>query len=550
MFYGWANKTKVFIVVLVILFVYGIPFLGIGYPFGHDIYYHFSRIQASVELLKLGNLDFSILPGYYDNFGYAVGLFYSTGLLWIPIILIYLGVNFITSYMVLIFFITFLTIITMGFTSYRLFKRWDATFITVIFYTFAVYRNYSDLLERAALGEYIAFAFIPLAIYGLHAIFEKEKFAKTMLTIGMVGLVLSHTISTELTVFFLVIYVFLNFKRINLQVIKEVIISAVLTMLLTAFYWLPMIEMMMSDRFFYQDPWTHIWDNQLTSFFAISYIDINTSLFPYGLELVAIILVIFTIIQLNKKIIKDQFLLFVTLMAILSFLLATSIIPAEYISFLDLIQFPWRFFVFVDYFVALIIGYLVLSLNKAFVKYGFISALTALLLFNYFQYSNYYINVRMKDYIYYDFFPWAYDVHGTEFLPDSISFPFLDYYIEYKDIYSSVPIDIEYYQNAEGIVFTFDQLGNTETNLQLPLVYYQGYAAYIMSDTGNGFLEIYKDQNSMLSINLGEYQSGEVKVFYNGTRLKKIAYYISVLSSILLIAYLIFKNTKKYISQK
>ena len=100
------------------------------------------------------------------------------------------------------------------------------------------------------------------------------------------------------------------------------------------------------------------------SFFAISYIDINTSLFPYGLELVAIILVIFTIIQLNKKIIKDQFLLFVTLMAILSFLLATSIIPAEYISFLDLIQFPWRFFVFVDYFVALIIGYFVLNLNK------------------------------------------------------------------------------------------------------------------------------------------------------------------------------------------
>lgn len=205
---------------LFILIVYSLPFFVEGYPHGNDLFYHFSRIQGSIDVLKEGVMDLSILPGFLYDFGYAITLFYPTGLLWIPILLVKSGVDFIISYKVFIFFITGLTMLTMGFSTFRYFKRWDVSLVAVVFYIFNVYRNYSDLLELAALGEFIAFAFIPLAIFGLHAIYEKDRQGRWMLILGMLGLILSHLISTILTIIILMMYAIYRIKDLSKDVVK------------------------------------------------------------------------------------------------------------------------------------------------------------------------------------------------------------------------------------------------------------------------------------------------------------------------------------------
>lgn len=166
---GGKNRNIVFSIFLILLlFVYSYPFIKSGFPHGNDIFYHFSRIQGSAELLKSEHFDFSILPGFFFDYGYAVGLFYPLGLLFIPIVLIYVGLNFITAYKILIVLVTAFTLFGMFYTTHKLFKnRWLAL-VSSTFYVFSVYRNYSDLYERAAVGEFIAFTFLPWIFYGVH----------------------------------------------------------------------------------------------------------------------------------------------------------------------------------------------------------------------------------------------------------------------------------------------------------------------------------------------------------------------------------------------
>lgn len=428
--------------------------------------------------------------------------------------------------------------VSISYTSFQFFKRWDAVFVTTVYYIFNVYRNYSDLYERAALGEYISFAFIPLIFMGLHLIFEKENKGKTLLSIGMIGLILSHTISTMISVILLFLYVLFNLKRLNNFVVKEISFAILITTLLTAFYWAPMIEMLNSDTFLFQLPWTHIWENQLSNIDSYAYLETALSQFPYGIEMIALLVFVLTIVLNFKKILKNKFLLFASAMTIVTYLLATSLISANFIRVLDFMQFPWRFFMFTNYFISIIIGYSVINIANNKSKYLLILAFTTILIFNYMQFSNYYINVRMIDYLHNDFVEWSYDVNGTEFLPSSVNFPFLDYYSEYKDIYPDHNIKLSYTQNAREIEIEFDQLEFENTIVQLPLIYYEGYVAQLITNNTNEYLDIYKDYDSMISINLGTEQTGIVKVFYQGTNTKRLAFYISILS---LLSILIFK---------
>lgn len=540
-----GRKFRLIFTAILLIFIYGLPFYFQGYPYGHDIYYHFSRIQGSVELLKLGSFDFSVLPGFFKGFGYAVGLFYSTGILWIPIILVYLGINFITAYKILILVITILTLVSIAYTSFQFFKRWDAVFVTTVYYIFNVYRNYSDLYERAALGEYISFAFIPLIFMGLHLIFEKENKGKILLSIGMIGLILSHTISTMIAVILLFLYVLFNLKRLNNFVMKEISFAILITTLLTAFYWAPMIEMLNSDTFLFQLPWTHIWENQLSNIDSYAYLETALSQFPYGIEMIALLVFVLTIVLNFKKILKNNFLFFSTAMAILTFLLATSLIPANFIKILDFMQFPWRFFMFTNYFVSIVLGYSVIYMFNNWKKVVYIGILTSVMIFNYIQFSRYYINIRMIDYLHYDFVEWSYDVNGTEFLPSSVNFPFLEYYSEYKDIYPDHNIELSYSQNAKEIEITFDQIGFKNTIVQLPLIYYEGYVAQLITNNSIEYLDIYKDYDSMISINLGTEQTGIVKVFYQGTFIKRFSFYISVISLSSILCFYLMKVLSK-----
>lgn len=366
----------------------------------------------------------------------------------------------------------------------------------------------------------------------------------------MVGLILTHTISTMLVVLMLIGYVALNIKAIlsNPKSILYLFLAMMMTFLLTAFYWAPMLEMMMADQYYYQIPWTHIYLNTLTNPMSSFYFNTQISLFPYGIELYALVIVLIGFVFKLKIIWTNPFLRFSLTMGILTLMIASNVLPISWFKFLDFMQFPWRFFMFVDYFFAILLGYTLSSLFKSKTTVIVSILFIFFVVIQYLSFSNYYIQVRMKDYLYEDFV--RYDYNGKEFIPTSVYIPNLITNAAERVVQSSQTIDLSYTRRVEGYVLEFNQKGQINTVLEFPLIYYKGYSAYLSSEYGNRFLEISKTENGMILVNLEDVQSGSVHVFYNGTRLKNIAEISSLLTFFSLFIYLIVQFIKSKYESK
>jgi len=163
-FFAQFFNSKYFVplVLLLMLILYTFPFYNRGIVFGHDLIYHLSRAMGAYEQIKLGIFPVKVLGGFYGGYGYAVGLFYPTGLLYIISFLLYFGVSLLISYKLWIVLITFLTLISMYISSYTIVSSKRFALVSTFLYVFSIYRNYADLLARAALGEYIVFMFLPI----------------------------------------------------------------------------------------------------------------------------------------------------------------------------------------------------------------------------------------------------------------------------------------------------------------------------------------------------------------------------------------------------
>ena len=89
------NLTKsryfVYCVFFLMLVFYYLPFLKYrGIVWGHDLIYHLSRAVGAYDQLKLGIFPSKVMGGFYGGYGYAVGIFYPTGLIYLMSLLLYI----------------------------------------------------------------------------------------------------------------------------------------------------------------------------------------------------------------------------------------------------------------------------------------------------------------------------------------------------------------------------------------------------------------------------------------------------------------------------
>ena len=79
-------------------------------PHAHDLTFQLSRISSIADAFKLREIP-RVYPNYFEGYGYANGLFYGDILLYIPALLVVLGMKIVTAYK---WFLLLLTIATMG----------------------------------------------------------------------------------------------------------------------------------------------------------------------------------------------------------------------------------------------------------------------------------------------------------------------------------------------------------------------------------------------------------------------------------------------------
>ena len=221
-----------------------------GIPDGIDLAFHLSRIVGIKNGFDIGQLLVKVDPGYFNGYGYANGLFYPDIFLYIPALLVYLGMKVVTAYKILLLLCTIFTALFMYMCVKGISKSRYAAVISMIIYTLASYRV-GDAYSRSDLGETLAFVFFPLVILGIYKIIYENYKQWYILTFGIAAIFLSHEISSIVVSGFTVLMFLIGLfhMRKEKKRILYFFLAGIVACLLTSYFTFPMVQQILSQQF-------------------------------------------------------------------------------------------------------------------------------------------------------------------------------------------------------------------------------------------------------------------------------------------------------------
>lgn len=337
----FKNNYMVFFSLLVFAFINTFLFLH-NFNFQTqtgDFSFHLARIKGLSSILE-GPINYDVL----GNFGSGAFIFYPN-LTLLPATFIYtLSGNLLFSYIIYVYLLSIVTIIIAYYCGKAFFNRRLYAYLFSVIYLFAPYRL-TDLFYRGAVPEGMVFAFLPIFFLGLYSIlFTEEKKHWYLLYVGMTLIIYTHVLSAMICIVVGILFfgIFIVEEKRNseiLRVVKKIVYSATLTILLTAFFWLPALVQSFSGIL---AP-----NKKELSLMAVSMSDIflnalNNNLAFFGIGIIGIITLTIPIFIYNKLTKKIKILWFLSLLFLI---MSTKIFPWTLLQRtpLNIIQFPWRF---------------------------------------------------------------------------------------------------------------------------------------------------------------------------------------------------------------
>ena len=207
------SKYIGYLLVIILSCILMAPIFSMDLSQNSEYRIHMSRVLAINSVIKDGIFPPIIASNFMRGFGYALNLFYGPITTYVPIILLNIFGNSGLAIKIFAFF----TVIFSGYTMYHFIfgvtKRKSIATLGALIYISAPYKL-SNIFDRGAVGEYTAFIFIPLVFEGIYKIINDNK-NSYILCIGIIGLVLTHTISAIYTAIFAIVFLILNFKKIK-----------------------------------------------------------------------------------------------------------------------------------------------------------------------------------------------------------------------------------------------------------------------------------------------------------------------------------------------
>ena len=432
---------------------------------------------------------------------------------------------------------------------------------SILYMTFPY--HLTDLYTRNALGEYVSFVFIPLVFLGLYRLFFTQN--KTYhLSIGAIGLILTHNLSTIIVAMVAMFYIIYNLEKFqDKKVLKKMLINILFIILITSFFWMPLIETRFSSDYqVYKQGMMSTSektaDNALE--FNQLFVTMNDGSFVFELGPHILIMVALSIMtfRVMRPEFKGQYIVFL-ISGLLCVWMSTKYFPWRYLpEEFSLIQFPWRMLMPAAFFLSLVCAINMYAIIK---KFNFkdvivISAISIL-----------YILAFSSALVYYDENPLIsidnlslgeFSGREVEVVAGCGKGEYLPvkayenrFYIASREqgIYVLEGKAIIEKENKDGNNYTANvkTLDADYTIFELPYIYYPGYKITLDSIE----LENYETENGFLGFVLGKEDSGKIEVKYTGTSIMKISMCISIIATICVIIHFaeldkkIFKNSKK-----
>lgn len=564
------ENYKCYLIILFIAIIVTSGLLINGLPNGHDVDAHMARAVGTGEALSEGQFPPLITSNFANGFGYSWNIFYPPLATYLMTIL----KIFLSTYANSLKQLIIIAVIIAGIGMYELLKeitkKNKISLLGSIMYMCAPY-VLVDIYTRVALGEILSYAFFPILFLGIYNLINGNGKKHTLITVGAVGILLSHNISAVFAVVLSGIFVIFNINKLkDKEKIKKIIINVIFIVLITGFFYITLIQTKNSAEyvvFEYGKMGTletleenAVYLSQILfgkMQFGYSSIlsdsnNIETDM-CYQLGLFIIVPILFTpfVFKKIKKENRKNYILTLAI-GILSIFAATNLFPydkmPEWISF---IQYPWRF-LFIATFTLTIIA--TINIEKLFEKIDIkeIMVLTTIILIYISPLilaNNFDSNITDEKYKEID-----------ELIPDTRTTTAT---VSLEYIPTKAFLNIEYLRNRNQEVAVIS--GNveiTEQNkngssmeityskdegkaiIELPYLYYPGYEIKVNGEN----IKYYETEKGFIGIDLENESNGEITVKYTGTTLARVSFIISIIGLIGFIIYnvvLIRKNKDK-----
>lgn len=540
-------------IILLVCFFFIIPMFKNVDVYKDDGIQHIARAYGT--RLEFENTIFpNVISSFTNGFGYSWNLFYGPSTAYAMALISLFTGNFINAYKVFAFICFALSGIAMYKFMYAVSKNNNTSLLASVLYLAFPY-HLTDLYIRNALGEFVSFAFIPLVFLGLYNMFYTED--KThYLVIGAVGLIITHNLSTLFVAVFAMFFVILNLIKLqDKQILKKFIMSIILILLLSSFYWVPFIETSLFTNYqVYQDGMMGTKEDFLNSRLNITQLFVTKNDGSFVFELGPHIIIMLALSLLGFRKIDDdkkELHLFCVISAVLSTLMATKIFPwGIFPKEIAMIQFAWRFLMMAGFFLSVVCALNVSVIIKKFnikdvlvisiITIGYTCAFIGYVTYddNIVDINNHNLGIMSGKEIE--------TVAGTakaEYLP--VNAYENRFYIASRDseVFTLQGKAIIINQKKENgkLEAKLETLDAEYTIFELPYIYYPGYKV-----TLDGRIQDYfETENGFIGIVMVANDNATLEVEYVGTQLMGVSLFISCITLIGMLGYGIKNRLKK-----
>ena len=549
------EKIKDGIIILIFTLIVSIPLASNNLNiYRDDGIQHIARLMGTYQSITEGQTIPVIMSNFCNGFGYSWNIFYSPLTSYIPLIFRLFTSSFEIILKLFMVLLSFLSGIIMYTFVKKVTKNRFAGLLAAIIYIFAPYRL-TDMYMRTAIAELASFVFLPLVFHGMYNIFnDEEKSTKKslILTLGAVGLILTHTVITMYTAIICFIYVLINFKALrNKQVWKMLGINVLLILLLTSFYLLPLLEHKVSAEYevFQEGRMERTSELIRNKVDPIDLIYTQKGEMNFEIGLVSILGVLLTAIA-YKKIGKEYKKMYWFLLGtgIVCIIMSLRFFPFEHLpSVLKMIQFTFRLLEFSSFCFAFVaaVNYSIIIKNfsmKDVITLSTIAFLLSLTIVDNLSFEKQWPEDKLWPAV--EVNENTGRVHAGcasfEYLP-SKAFDNLDYIKQRENrtyiLSGNIVIENEI---KDGVNMILD-LYNVEENtvIELPYIYYLGYDVEAIDSEGKvQKIETFESENGFVAIQVPE-TAKRINVTYTGTTLMKITYIVFGITFIGVCGYLI-----------
>ena len=390
-----------------------------------------------------------------------------------------------------------------------------------------------------------------------------------LLLYGAIGLMLSHTISTLYTAIFSFLYLLFFIRKLKeKEILIKIGINILFTLLVSACFWLPLLEAQNSANYAIFDDNIMSTNSQYVQEGALDFYQIfvnkqeeNGTIFKIGIPtLFLMITSIYTIRKVDKKY-KDVYIIFL-LFSYVSLFMCFKIFPWKWMpNFLCKLQYAWRMMGFFDFFIAFICGInaviLLSCIKKRTWKYIFAVAFIVVSIpYTLYLMSMFHTKDATVDKEYEAFICNAKTLShfqiNREYLPSKAIREQRTYMLEKEnktDILEGEAQIVEEEKEGLHMKIQLEKI-QTSTRLEFPYIYYPGYHIILEKENGETMsLKAEESQHGYVSVYITEnMENVKIAIDYEGTWIMKLSYAISSLAGISFIFYIVKQNKKEKVN--